>query len=156
LGTTVASPFKAARAAASASTLSDLAPAPAGLAVGPVHLHHLDALSAQVAGQARPVGAGALHAHLHELAERAQPGEKLPIALGSGAEAGRVEDLAPLVDHGGYVDVFVGVHPADDNLRFAWHAGTCPPSLRGWDDTTGRDGGQDSHGALKADAKINA
>jgi hypothetical protein len=40
-----------------------------------------------------------------------------------------------------------GVHPADENLRFAWHAGTCPPSLNGWDATTGRNSGQDSHGA---------
>jgi len=109
--------------------------------------YHFDTLSAQVAGQPGPIGTGTLNAHLGQLAERAQSGEKLPIALGGGAEAGRVEDLALLVDDGGYVDVLVGVHPADDNLRFAWHAGTCPPSLNGWDGTTGRDGGQDSHGA---------
>ena len=126
----VASPLSAAPGGCLGVDGVGLATAPAGLAVRPVDLEDLDTGLTEVASQAGPVGAGPFDAHLGDLAERAHPIEQLAVASGRGREALRVEDLAPLVDDSCDVDVFVRVHPADDNFRLTWHAGTCLPLIR--------------------------
>ena len=50
-----------------------LASAPTRLAVGVVHLDHFDVRGCEMASQASPVGAGALHADAAHRAPRLQP-----------------------------------------------------------------------------------
>jgi len=63
----VAVPDRAARAAATASTGSDLPLSMPGLTVGSINLYDTDTGPGQVAGEADTVGAGALHTHQGEL-----------------------------------------------------------------------------------------
>jgi len=91
-----------------------------------------------VASEAGPVGAGALHAHLGQLAEGPHPADQQAMPPGRRQELGRVEDLGPLVDHRCNMDVFVGAYPADDKSAPLSHAcgcltlnclgGTAPPA----------------------------
>lgn len=156
LGVADASPLSAARAAASASVASDFPPPAPGLAIGPVHLDHCHPLAGQKAGQAGPVGTRALDADAHHRAPLAHPGQQLPVAGQVGWERFSPEDPPGAVDHRRNVHLAVGVHPAGHLDRpaghprlFVWHACLAIPFARRSEvGTTGRDGGQDSHGAL--------
>ena len=99
-----------------------------------------------------PIGTGYLYADLEDLTEGGHPGGKLTQAFVGGREACRTEQPPPFVDDRCDVGFLVGVHPADDNLRFAWHAGTCLPLIR-WGSHHRQVGGQDTHGVFKAPIK---
>ena len=125
-----------------------LAAPPSCLAVRAVHLHDVDVFAHQMAREARAIGAGAFHADPHEGAGRPHPREQAPIALRRRRERRRAEDPPRGVDDRGDVEVLVRVDAARDALDVFSHAGICLPSLlRVMDRTTGRDGGQDTHGA---------
>ncbi len=96
LGMPVATPARAALAAASASIGSDLPCEPAGLAVGPVDLDHRDARRSQVAGQAGAVGAGALDPDQYARAEPAHPGQQGAVAGRGGGELLRCPARRPV------------------------------------------------------------
>ena len=83
--------------------------APALGPIGPVDLDHLDVGSAQEPGQARPIGARALHPHLGERTEALEPGEQRLVASRVGVEALRAEQCSERVQGGGDMDVEVGV-----------------------------------------------
>jgi hypothetical protein len=105
----VASPFKAASAAANASAVSDLPPLAAGLAVRADHLDHLDTTMAKVAGQPRRRSCRFPSTpQLQQLGMRAYLGQastaRSPAAVAENAPA------AHLVDHRGRVHVSVSVH----------------------------------------------
>ena len=136
-----------------------LASPPAGLAVGPVDLHHLDVLGGQVTGQAGTVGAGALHADPLELAEVAHPAHQPPVAGRRRRKPGRSQDSADIVDDRRYVDVLVGVDAADDSALlighdwlpfFARQWGIAPPAGTGGQDTQGADKAPDLFGWVQA------
>jgi hypothetical protein len=59
-----------------------LALAASGAAVGPVDLHHLEAVGVDKASQASPVGAGAFHADTLHRSEVFGPGDQGNIAAG--------------------------------------------------------------------------
>src|SRR5208283_468178 len=86
-----------------------LARAPPLGPIGPVDLDHLDVGSAQETGQARSIGAGALHPHLGERTEALEPSEQRLVAGGVGVEALRAEQCSERVEGGGDMDVEVGV-----------------------------------------------
>ena len=138
-------------------------PTPGGLVRG-VDLDHLHAGGAEVAGQRRPVGAGASTPARRSKAAR--PGQQLLVAGGGRREAAAA--LHPTKDrhHCHDVHVLMGVDP-DDHLGagvglvgWGWlgHAGhgRLPPDRLGnlrWP-TPGRVGGQDCDGALCGKAPI--
>jgi hypothetical protein len=93
-----------------------LAAAAAGLAVGPVDLHHDLAVGGQKAGQGGTVGAGAFHAPGVGLTEPAGPGEQVLIAGGRGGDAAGADATAELVVGVGDMAVQVGVDPHGDRL----------------------------------------
>ena len=134
-----------------------LAPASAGLAVGTVDLYDVDTFFAQIACQTGSVASGSFDTDLCQFAERAQPGVKLPIAFGRGHETRGIDNLASLVDHGCDMDVFMGIHPANDNLLFMCHNCNCL-SLLLFDanGTSGRDGGQDSYGVAQGSYQVTS
>jgi hypothetical protein len=105
-----------------------LAPPPARLAVGPVDLHHGDAVVEQVARESCAVRTGALDTDPFDLAEAPQPGEQPAVAGGGGRERLDAEQPADGAEHGSDVDVEVGVDPADDAI---WHGGHRHPSFVG-------------------------
>jgi hypothetical protein len=111
--------------------------------------------SPQVSRQPGAIGAGSFNAHACEVTERSHPDQEPVIASFGGGELGRVEDLAPIVDDRRDVDIPVGIHPANDNLLLICHAWSCLPSAR-WDRTTGRDGGQDTHGAAQGSYQVTS
>lgn len=98
------------------------AAAPVG-AVGPVDLEDLDAGLLQVAQESGAVGAGAFDTDAADVAEGAHPGEQGAVAGAGGGERFGVQDVVVGVDHGGDVQVFVGVHAADDDAGSGWDAG---------------------------------
>lgn len=67
-----------------------------------------------MAGQARPVGAGALDADPDQRPERLKPAEQTAAAVGVGRELGRAQQPSCAVDRGGDVDLLVSVNPAED------------------------------------------
>src|ERR1700723_2369151 len=94
-----------------------------------IDLDHFDARCGQVAGEAGTIGACAFDTYSSKLAEAAHPGQEVAITLGACRELGRLEDPASIVDHGAHVDIFMGVHPADDNLLCFCHAWSCLPLM---------------------------
>ena len=99
----------------------------AHLPVRPAHLNHLDLLRGQMPGQPGTVGPGALHPDGLNLAEAGQEGQQVAVAGRGGRERLRAKHLAQPVTRGGDVDVGVGVHTADDNLRGQCHSGHAGP-----------------------------
>ena len=95
----------------------ELAVAPAGLAVGTVHLDHLGPRRAQVAGQAGTVSARSLHAHPGDGAELEQPGPQLAVASRVGGERLDAQHPAVGVECRGHVHVEVSVNTAGDRAR---------------------------------------
>ena len=66
-----------------------------------------------MAGQAGPVGAGALHADAKHRAPRLQPAGELAVAFSAGDELRGAQKAAGVVDCGRDTDVLVGVDPAE-------------------------------------------
>jgi hypothetical protein len=95
----------------------------AGLAIRPVDLDHRDGLGGQVAGQTGAVGAGALHPHLDQRAEAAQPGQQCHVAGCGGSELRVAEQPSRAVDRGCMVGSAVGVHAAEDIQACTRHDG---------------------------------
>ena len=94
-----------------------LATAASLVTVGTIHFDHGDAHSAQVAGQAGPIGASALHADLGDVAERAQPLEQGLVAGWVGAEGLRAEQSTERVQGGGDMEVTMGVDTTGHTTR---------------------------------------
>jgi hypothetical protein len=86
----------------------------AGLPVRATDLDHQHIHRAQEAGQAGPVGAGALDPDPVERAEGAQPGIQLGEPSRRGRERRDAEHAAVRVERGSDVSVEVSVHPAGD------------------------------------------
>jgi hypothetical protein len=143
LGITVASPVSTARAAASASTVSDLPRRRRCLAVGPVHLDDLHTASAQIAGEPRSPRAAALDAHRHELTEAAQPCEQTAVAAAGCRELCCSDDAAEIIDHRSNVHLLVGIDTAknaapDARPRDGGHATPSSSETKGMARTAGR------------------
>ena len=94
-----------------------LAGAPAILAIRSVDLEDLDTCPAQVAGQARAVGPGALHADFGDVAEGSEPAEQRLVAGGVGLEALRAEQPAERIERSCYMDVEVCVDATSHTTR---------------------------------------
>ena len=94
-----------------------LAAAAALLSVGSVDFDDLDADSAQVAGQARAIGTGALDADLGHVAEGLEPAQQRLVAGRVGLEALRAEQPAERVEGGSHVDVEVRVDTTGHTTR---------------------------------------
>ena len=90
------------------------ADAAAGLAVGAVHLHHLDAGRGEVARQAGAVAAGAFDADTAHGTPRGQPGGQLAVAGGVRRERRCRQQRPGGINSGGDMDITVRVDPADD------------------------------------------
>ena len=90
------------------------ADAAAGLAVGAVHLHHLDAGRGEVARQAGAVAAGAFDADTAHGTPGGQPGGQLAVAGGVRRERRCRQQRPGGINSGGDMDITVRVDPADD------------------------------------------
>ena len=94
-----------------------LAVAATGLPVRAINLDHHHPGRAQEPGQARPVGAGALHPDPVQRAERAQPGVQLGEPGAGRRERPDAEQAAVGVERGSDVHVEMGVDSAGDRTR---------------------------------------
>jgi hypothetical protein len=120
-----------------------LALSPSGAAVGAVDLDDLEAVGAGEAGQAGPVGAGAFHPDAFHRPVAFGPGDQGDIAAGRGRKALGAAQPPGLVDHGGHMQLQVGVDPTVTGLSGAGMLSM--PFLPGYSDRTARthrDGGQ--------------
>ena len=81
----------------------------APLTVGAGHLDHRDVVVVQVAGQARPIGAGAFHPDTLDGAQAIQPRQRAAVAGAVGREGLHTQLGASLVQSGDQVHVAVGV-----------------------------------------------
>ena len=88
-----------------------------GLTIGAIDLHHRHPHTAQEAGHAGPVGAGALHPDPPQRAERAQPGVQVGEPDRGRRERPDAEQTAVGVQRGGDVHVQMGVDSAGDRAR---------------------------------------
>lgn len=95
----------------------------------------------QDAGELRAVGAGALDADGDDLAVRAQPVEQPAVAVRGSGESLGGQVSADGVDHGGLVEIGVGVDAADHRYLVC-HPGCCCPSVRRVRDGARRSGGR--------------
>ena len=91
-----------------------LAVAAPGLTARAVNLDHRHADTAQEAGQAGPVGAGALDTDSLQRAEPDQPGVQVGEPGGRRRERLDAEHTAVAVERGGDMDIEVGVDPTGD------------------------------------------
>jgi hypothetical protein len=89
------------------------APAPI-LPVGGSDLEHCDPGLLQEAQEPGAIAAGRLDTDALDLAERAHPGEHLPITLAGAGEGLRPQHAVLFVDHRCNVQVLVGVDTADN------------------------------------------
>ena len=87
------------------------------LSVGSVHLDDLDANSAQVTGESRPIGAGAFDADLGDGAERLEPSQQRLVAAGACLKALRAEQPAERVEGRSDMDVEVRIDSTGDPTR---------------------------------------
>jgi hypothetical protein len=123
LGLPIARPLSAARAASTASRGVGLARPPALLSVRSVDFDDLYAGSAQVAGQARAIRAGALHADLDDVSEALEPLEQRPVARTVRGEALRSKQSAEGIEGCCDVDVTMRIDTTGDPtrlLRWSW------------------------------------
>ncbi len=116
-----------------------LAAAPALLAVGSVDLDDLDASPAQVAGQARAIGAGALNADLGDVAERLEPAQQRLVAGRIGGEALCAEQSTQRIERCGHMDVAMGIDTTGDPTRsfYDGHGHPFSQSVEGWHGRSG-------------------
>jgi hypothetical protein len=112
-----------------------LALAPAFLAVRAVDLENFYARSPQVAGQAGPIRAGALHPDPHRRAERAQPDQQRLVARRGGRKLLHPQQTADAIKCSGYMHIQVRVHATRDRARGIYHCHRHPYLSRlgsGW------------------------
>ena len=88
-----------------------------GLTIGAINLDHLHPGAAQEAGQARPVGAGALDTDPGQRPERTQPGVQVGEPGGGRGERFDAQHATVGVQRGGDMNIEVGVHPTSDRAR---------------------------------------
>ena len=105
-----------------------LAAATALLSVRSIDFDDLDANSAQVAGQSRPIRACALDADLGHVPESLEPGQQRLVAGGVGRKALRAEQPAERIEGGGHMDVEVRVDTTSHATR-SFYDGHGHPSL---------------------------
>ena len=128
-----------------------LAGAAAHLAVGAVHLPRAHTRRCEVVGEAGAVAAGAFDADAAHVAPGGHPGGQFAVAGARRRERRRRQQRPRGVNSCGDMDITVGVHPADDFGAVLGHNGAALLRAQPIQGTTGRDGGQDTHGAgLKA------
>jgi hypothetical protein len=94
-----------------------LAVAATGLPVRAIDLHHRHPNTAQEAGQAGPVGAGALHPDPLQRAKTDQPGVQVGEPGGGRRERPEAEQTAVDVQRGSDVHIQMGVDSAGDRAR---------------------------------------
>ena len=99
--------------------------------IRPVDLDHLDVGSTQEAGQAGPIGAGALHPDLGHLAEALEPGQQRLVATRVRLKALGAEECSKGVEGGSYMDVEVGVDATGHSTR-SFYDGHGHPFLSQW------------------------
>ena len=145
LAAPLAVPACTARAAATASNVSDFCGLAAFLPVGPVDFQHLDSGGQQVAGQPCAVAAGAFHPNQLQLPEAAQPGQQLAIAGRCCRKRLGAQKAAAFVQGCGDMHVEVGVDTADHSC----HCVHANPFRSGVWHRADRDGGQDSNGPVR-------
>ena len=97
--------------------------------VRPVDLDQLDLFAGQVAGQARAVGAGALHPDLDHATEAAHPGQQGPVPGRGGRELVIAQFPPILIQHCRVMSLAVSVHSAHDGSLLRCHAGLAVPSF---------------------------
>ena len=85
------------------------------LPVGTIHLYHLDVVIMKKAGQAGPIRAGALHPDPEHAAELVKPSQQLVIARRGGLERRDAEHAAEVIQHGGDMEIGVGIDTATDD-----------------------------------------
>jgi len=104
------------------------------LAIRAVDLDDLDAGPAQEPPEARPIGAGALDAHLRQRPEPTHPLQHRRVAPGGGGERLHAEHAADGVQGGGDVDVEVRVDSTDDGAAsfYDGQCHPCSPLAKGW------------------------
>ena len=107
-----------------------LARAAALLAIRSVDLDDLDTDSAQVAGQARAIGTGALDADLGDVAEGLEPAQQRLVAGSVGLEALRAEQSTERVECRRNVDVEMSVDTTGHTTRSFYDGHGHPFSLR--------------------------
>ncbi len=105
-----------------------LAAVVSGLAVLAVHFDDVDAGPSEEAGDARPIGPRPFHPDFSDVAEGFEPGEQGRVALGIGPERLGAEQATDLVQHGGHVDLPVGVDATGDDTR-GFYDGHAIPSF---------------------------
>ena len=134
LGTAVASPLSAARAAVSASTVSVLRAAAPRLAVRAVHLHHLDAGRGEVPGEARTVPVPSTPTR------PTAPQDSQPASWSRGNRPRTpVPSSRPAASTAAAtMNVFVGVDPAEDSGSVWCHNGDASSGIAPMCGTTGR------------------
>src|SRR5215471_16550390 len=109
------------------------------LPVWAVHLHHPHPGCRQIAGQARPVAAGALHAGHGESPEPAQPAQQAGVAGGGGGELLHAQQPADRIQRGRDMQVSVRVHAAGDGARVLYDGVIAVPFMvEGWHAPAGR------------------
>ena len=121
-----------------------LAGAAAHLAVGTIHLHHLDAGRGEVARQAGAVAAGAFDADTAHGTPRGQPGGQLAVAGGVRRERRRRQQRPGGINSGGDMDITVRVDPADDLGVLLGHNGAALHRVQ-WTEGTDRPGRRTGH-----------
>ena len=90
------------------------------LPVGRGDLEYCDPGLLQKAQEPGTVAAGRLDTDALDVAERAHPGEHLPIALAGTGEGLRPQHTVLLVDHRRDVQVLVGVDTSDNAMKSSW------------------------------------
>jgi hypothetical protein len=91
-------------------------PAPI-LPVGRSHLEHCDPSLLQEAQEPGAIAAGRLDPDTLDFAERAHPGEHLPIALAGAGEGLRPQDTVLLVDRRRDVQILVSIDTPDNTAN---------------------------------------
>ena len=125
-----------------------LAAAPARLAPRADHLHHRYAPSSETTRQARPVAAGAFDADGVQVAPTARPVQEVAVAGAGRRERRHTQQPLQTVNSRRHMVVSVGVDPTDHSHLMLWHNDSALlRAHRTGRGTTGRDGGQCTHGA---------
>ena len=111
-----------------------LAPGPPGLAVLTVDLHDVNAVPAEIPGEAGAVGAGALHPDQGDGSEGAHPNEQLPVAGRRRGKRLHAKKPTKRIEGRRHVDIQVGVDSTRDRTRSFYDGHAIPSFLmvKGW------------------------
>lgn len=122
-------------------------PAP-NLVVRPDHLHHLQASAHQMPGETHAIETGALHTDLDDRPESPHPAPRCAVTFWTRHKRLSAQHAARVVNDRGDVSVLVSVDAAVDAGDLIDHDEALPSLPASGVGTTGRDGRQDSQGAL--------